>query len=54
MSDQSEQELKDQIAELSIKLVEAKYSVEEAFIYQEWKRKVRLLIKYRRDQKVKR
>lgn len=53
MSDPLEQELKDQIAELSIKLVESKYSVAEALIHQEWKRKVQLLIKHRRDQKTK-
>lgn len=47
-----EQALKNEIAELSIKLLEAKYRVEEALIQQEWKRKVRLLIKERRDKKV--
>lgn len=51
MSDQSS--LEKEIVELSIKLVQAKYSVEEALIQQEWKRKVRLLIKARRDAKSK-
>lgn len=50
MTDQSspEQTLKDEIAELSIQLVQAKYLVEEALIRQEWARKVRQLIKERR------
>lgn len=46
--------LEKEIIELSIKLVQAKYSVEEALIQQEWKRKVRMLIKARRDAKVER
>lgn len=50
MTDQAS--LEKEIAELSVQLVQAKYSVEEALIYQQWKRKVKLLIKARRDAKV--
>lgn len=42
--------LEREIVELSIQLVEAKFAVAEALIHQEWKRKVKLLIKRRKSE----
>jgi hypothetical protein len=42
-------ELEKEIIELAIRLVQSRYAVEEAIIQQEFKRKVNLLIKARRD-----
>lgn len=43
-------ERETQVIELAIKWVTAKYSVEEAIVYQNLRRAVRMLIKERRDQ----
>lgn len=45
--------LEQEILDLSIQLVEAKYAVEEALIRQEWARKVKQLVKEQREKKAK-
>ena len=45
-------ELEREILDLAIEWVEARYAVEEALIRQEFVRKIRMLKKERRDEKV--